>query len=123
MPLIQVDLERELFDSSKDELSKAIHDAQIEVLGAPEDDLFQVYRPHQPGEFVFSPSFGGVDRRQLVLIRITMVHMHPVAIKQRLYQVMTDKLAAVGVRPHDVLICIVENGFEDWFAGVPMKGE
>lgn len=123
MPLIQIDLERELFDSSKEKISKAVHDAQLEVLNAPEDDLFQVYRPHEPGEFVFSPTFGGVDRQHLLLIRITMVHMHPVAAKQRLYSVMTDRLADVGVRPDDVLICIVENGFEDWFAGTAMKGD
>lgn len=123
MPLIQIDLERELFDSSKDKISKAVHDAQLEVLDAPEDDLFQVYRPHEPGEFVFSPTFGGVDRQQLLLIRITMVHMHPVAAKQKLYDAMTGRLADVGVRPDDVMICIVENGFEDWFAGTAMKGE
>ena len=117
MPLIQIDLERELFDAKKEEISKAVHDAQIEVLNAPEDDLFQVYRPHEPGEFVFSPTFGGVDRQHLFLIRITMVHLHPVAAKQRLYEAMTSRLAAVGVRPDDVLICIVENGFEDWWAG------
>ncbi|SDS55876.1 tautomerase family protein [Microlunatus soli] len=123
MPLIQIDLERELFDSSKEEISKAVHDAQLEVLNAPADDLFQVYRPHEPGEFVFSPTFGGVDRQHLLLIRITMVHMHPVAAKQKLYDAMTSRLAEVGVRPDDVLICIVENGFEDWFAGTAMKGE
>jgi len=123
MPLIQVDLERALFESSKAELSRAIHRAQIDAIGAPEDDLFQVYRPHEPGEFVFSPTFGGVDRQHLLLIRITMVHVHPVAAKQRLYATMIERLAEVGVRPDDVLICIVENGFEDWFAGVAMKGE
>ncbi len=117
MPLIQVDLERALFDSLHEELSAAIHNAQIEALGVPADVLFQVFRPHDAGELKFDPRYNDVDRRHLVLIRITMVHMYSPALKQKLYRAIVEGLGQHGVRPEDVLVSVVENGFEDWYAG------
>jgi Tautomerase enzyme len=46
-----------------------------------------------------------------------MVHMYSVATKRKLYQAIVDRLSDHGVRREDVLICVVENGFEDWYAG------
>ncbi len=117
MPLIQVDLDRDLFDSLHEEMSRAVHDAQIDALGVPADDLFQVFRPHDAGELKFDPGYNGVDRRRLVLIRITMVHMYSVASKQKLYRAIVDRLGPYGLRAEDILISVVENGFEDWYAG------
>jgi hypothetical protein len=117
MPLIQVDLERELFDSLHEELSAAIHDAQIDALGIPADDLFQVFRPHDAGELKFDRRYNGVDRQHLLLIRVTMVHMYSVATKQKLFRAIAQRLGQHGVRPEDILISVVENGFEDWYAG------
>ena len=117
MPLIQIDLDRELFDSLGDQLSAAIHKAQIEALDIPSDDLFQVFTPHGPGELRFDPGYNGVDRQRLLLLRITMVHMYPVATKQQLCRAIVERFADAGVRAEDILISIVENGFEDWYAG------
>jgi hypothetical protein len=117
VPLIQIDLDRELFDSHAEQLSAAVHQAQLDALDIPADDLFQVFTPHGPGELRFDPGYNGVDRRRLVLLRITMVHMYPVATKQRLYQAIVKRFEEVGVRAEDVLISVVENGFEDWYAG------
>jgi hypothetical protein len=117
MPLIQVDLDRGLYESSQDAIGKAIHEAQIEALGIPADDRFQVFRPHDPGELRFDPGYNGVDRRSLLLIQVTAVHMYPVAVKRRFFETVVAKLAPLGVRAEDVLISLVENGFEDWYAG------
>jgi hypothetical protein len=117
MPNIQVDLDRALFEEKHEELSAEIHQAQIDVLGVPADDLFQVFRPHGPNELKFSPTYGGVDRQNLVQIRITMVHMYSVATKQKLYHAIVERLGKIGVRSEDILIAVVENGFEDWYAG------
>jgi hypothetical protein len=117
MPLIQVDLDRALYEEKHEELSAAIHQAQIDVLGIPADDKFQVFRPHAEGELKFDPTYNGVDRQSLLLIRITMVHMYPVATKRELYLAIVRGLGAHGVRPEDILISVVENGFEDWYAG------
>jgi hypothetical protein len=117
MPLVQVDLDHQLFDSHHAEISKALHAAQIEALGVPEDDLFQLFTPHGAGELKFDPGYNGVDRQQLVLVRMTMVHMYSVEKKKALFAAVRDKLGGCGVRPEDILVCLVENGFEDWYAG------
>ncbi|GAB3609236.1 MULTISPECIES: tautomerase family protein [Humibacter] len=117
MPLIQVDLARELFDASHDAIGAAIHQAQIEALGIPADDRFQVFRPHGPEELKFDPTYNGVDRRSLLLIHVTAVHMYPVATKQAFFRAVVEKLEPLGIRREDVLICLAENGFEDWWAG------
>jgi hypothetical protein len=117
VPLIQVDLDRDLFESSGERLSSAVHQAQLDALDIPADDLFQVFTPHGPGELRFDPTYNGVDRQRLVLLRITMVHMYSVATKQKLYRAVVERLGEVGVRAEDILISVVENGFEDWYAG------
>ena len=117
MPLIQIDLDREVFDSLGDQLSAAVHKAQLDALDIPSDDLFQVFTPHGPGELRFDPGYNGVDRQRLLLLRITMVHMYPAATKQRLYRAIVERFADAGVRAEDILISVVENGFEDWYAG------
>ncbi|WP_394552805.1 tautomerase family protein [Agromyces sp. MMS24-JH15] len=119
MPLIQVDLERSLYDAEHERISAAIHQAQIDALGIPANDLFQVFRPHDPGELKFDPTFGDVDRRSLVVIRIVMVHLYSVATKQSLYRAVVEQLGAIGIRAEDVLIGVSENAFEDWYAGRP----
>jgi Tautomerase enzyme len=117
VPLIQIDLDRELFDSLGDKLSDAVHQAQIDALDIPADDMFQVFTPHDPGELRFDPGYNGVDRQRLLLLRITMVHMYPVATKQRLFRTIVERFADAGVRAEDILISVSENGYEDWYAG------
>jgi hypothetical protein len=117
VPLIQIDLDRQLYDSLGDKLSDAVHKAQLDALDIPSDDLFQVFTPHDPGELRFDSSYNGVDRQRLLLLRITMVHMYPVATKQRLFRTIVERFADAGVRAEDILISVVENGYEDWYAG------
>lgn len=52
-----------------------------------------------------------------MLLRITMVHMYPAETKQRLYRAIVEQFADAGVRAEDILISVVENGYEDWYAG------
>ena len=117
MPLIQVDLPRELFEASSVQIGEAIHQAQIEALGIPANDRFQVFRPHGPGELAFDPTYNDVERRALLLIQVTAVHMYPVSVKREFFRTVVEKLEPLGIRREDVLICLAENGFEDWWAG------
>jgi hypothetical protein len=117
MPLIQIDLDRGLFEEQGERLGELVHQAQIDALDIPADDRFQVFTPHGAGELRFDPTYGGVDRQHLVLVRITMVHMYSVATKRRLYKAIVERFGEAGIRPEDILIAVVENGFEDWYAG------
>ena len=107
MPLIQIDLDRELFDSLGDKLSDAVHQAQLDALDIPPDDLFQVFTPHGTGELRFDTSYNGVDRQRLLLLRITMVHMYTADTKQRLSRAIVERFGNVGVRAEDILISVV----------------
>jgi Tautomerase enzyme len=122
MPMVQVDLRRDVFDEKGKAISQAIHAGLVEGLDMAEDDLFQVFRPHDDGELVFSPDFGGADRKDLLLLRITMAHMFPVDAKRRMYKALVQHLERAGVRHDDVLVCVVDVGFDDWYAGSPVDG-
>jgi len=117
VPLIQVDLDRGVFDKSHEDIGNAIHDAQIEALGIPADDRFQIFHPHDTGELKFDSGYNGVDRRSLLVIQVIAVHMYPVATKQAFIRAVVQKLEPLGIRPQDVLISLTENGYEDWYAG------
>ena len=43
--------------------------------------------------------------------------MYPVATKQHLFRAIVERFADAGVRAEDILISVVENGYEDWYAG------
>jgi hypothetical protein len=117
VPLIQIDLDRSLYNELHEEIGREIHQAQIDAWNITPTDRFQVFRPHEPGELKFDPTYGGVDRQSLLLIRITMVHKYSVVMKRSLYKHIVERLSALGIRPEDIQIAILENGFEDWYAG------
>jgi hypothetical protein len=117
MPLVQVDLDRSLAERVGPQISEGIHQALIDGLGMDPADRFQIFHPHGPGELVFDAGYNGVDRRQLVCIRIQMVHMYPVDTKYAMFDAIVNRLGDVGIRSEDILISVVENGFEDWYAG------
>ncbi|GII57653.1 putative tautomerase YolI [Planotetraspora thailandica] len=117
MPLVQIDLERSLAERLGPQISDGIHQALVDGLGMDPTDKFQIFRTHEPGEIVFDPGYNGVERRQLVSIQILMVHMYDVTTKYAMFDQIAKQLEEIGIRPDDLLISIVENGFEDWFAG------
>lgn len=117
MPLIEVHLARSTFIDHGPAMGDAIHAAQIEALDIPADDRFQIFSPHDDGELVFDPGYNDVDRQALIVIRVTAVHMYSVAKKKEFFSAVVRNFTPLGIRPQDVLISLVENGFEDWFAG------
>ena len=120
MPLIQVDIDRAVLEEKRQQLSEAIHQALVdtESMGIPEDDKFQVFRPRDAGELQFDPTYNSVDRQSLVLIQVLMVHRYPASAKREMFLNLTKQLVAIGIRPEDLLISIMENQYEDWLPGM-----
>jgi hypothetical protein len=116
MPLVRIDLERSLL-AKRSEISDAIQQSFVEALGVVENDRFQVFQPRDAADLVADPTYNEVERRSLVLLQITAVHMYSPAQKRRLFEELARRLEPLGVRHEDLLICLVENGFEDWYAG------
>ncbi|MDR3070171.1 MAG: tautomerase family protein [Propionibacteriaceae bacterium] len=115
MPFIQIDLERKVYEEKGKALSQGIHQALIEALDMPVDDYFQVFRPHEEGELVYRRTIGGKTRETLIFVRITMVHMFDVKTKKAMYAAILEKWGALGIAKSDINICVVENGYEDWY--------
>ena len=74
MPFVRIDALRA--DQAKlDGLGRAVHDALVEAIGIPADDLFQVLTSHDgtTGMFRYDPDYLGVHRDDgIVYIDITM---------------------------------------------------
>jgi tautomerase-like protein len=117
MPLVQIDLPRPLFEELGPKISAEVHQSFIDALDVPADDKFQIFRPRDEGELIFDPTYGGVDRRSLIVIQILMVHRYPVDLKRELYKEMVTRLGKLGIRTQDIQIAVTENGYEDWYAG------
>ena len=117
MPLVQVDLPRALYDQKADAISTELQAAFVEAAGVPPDDKFQIFRPREANEIRFDQHYNKVDRRDLMIIQVLMVHHYPVDQKRALYRNMVDRLVKIGIRKDDILIAVTENGYEDWFAG------
>ena len=99
MPLVQIDLDRALFSAKGQQISTEIHLAQVEIeeLAIPLEDKFQIFRPHDEGEIIGDPGYNGVDRRQMIVIRMLMVNRYPVALKNRLFRNIARRLASIGI--------------------------
>ena len=117
MPLVQIDMPRPVFEAHGKEMSVEIQQAFIEALDVNPADKFQIFRPHEQGEVVFDPTYGDVDRQNLILIQILMVHRYSVELKRKLYRALVMRLEGLGIRREDIVIAVAENGFEDWYAG------
>ncbi len=117
MPLVQVDLPRALFEQRAGEIGLELQAAFTDATSVPLNDRFQIFRPRDEGEIVFDPAYGGVDRRNLMIIQVLMVHQYPVDQKRNLYRAMVNRLVKLGIRREDIFIALYENGFEDWYAG------
>lgn len=117
MPLIQVDLKRSVFEEKGKEISNAIHNSLVVGLGMDTSDLFQVFRPHDEEEIIFSRTYDNRDRQDLIIIRITMVNMFSLDQKKKTYKELTKMLVDIGIRRDDILVCVVENIADNWSLG------
>lgn len=118
MPLIQVDLNKSLFKEKGKVISQAIHKSLVVGLGIEETDVFHIFRPHDEGEIIFSKTYANRDRHDLIVVRITMVNMFSFEQKKKMYQEITRRFMAIGIRRDDILVCVLENnGHESWSLG------
>jgi phenylpyruvate tautomerase PptA (4-oxalocrotonate tautomerase family) len=120
MPFVRIDTLRA--DHAKlDALGRAVHEALIDAIGIPADDLFQVLTSHDgaTGGFRYDPGYLGVHRDDgLVLVDITMRSGRTSEQKQVLYRRIAELASShAGTEPRNIFVTIHENDLPDWSFG------
>ena len=115
MPLVRIDMHADMAHRRR-ELSEAIHEGLVEGLPMPKDDLFQIFRLHEPGDLIYTASFSTAERSDIIFIQILLADIYEANDKQRMYERVVGNIAALGVKPDNVLIAVTENSGPDWCA-------
>jgi phenylpyruvate tautomerase PptA (4-oxalocrotonate tautomerase family) len=118
MPLVRIDLRRGKDATYRAAIGRVVYEALLGV-GVPEKDRFQVITEHDGTGLQYDPDYLGITRTDdLVIVQITWNAGRTVDQKKALYAAIADGLnAAVGLRPEDVFINLVEVPKENWSFG------
>jgi phenylpyruvate tautomerase PptA (4-oxalocrotonate tautomerase family) len=119
MPLVRISLRQGTSPEYRKALGDGVHRAMVETLAVSADDRFQVISEHPPEGIVYDPQYLGVQRSEhVVFVQISLSTGRKPHQKRLLYKRMAEILASSpGVRPQDLLINLVEVGWENWSFG------
>jgi phenylpyruvate tautomerase PptA (4-oxalocrotonate tautomerase family) len=119
MPLVRIDMRNGRDRDYRRAVADAVHEALVETVNVPREDRFQVITEHEPDNLIVDPRYLGIERSEAALtVQISLRRGRTMEMKKALYRSIVARLeAGAGVRPQDVLICLVENGAEDWSFG------
>jgi phenylpyruvate tautomerase PptA (4-oxalocrotonate tautomerase family) len=119
MPFIRTLVPRGTDSARKKAIAMGIHQALIDAIGMPKDELFNAVAEYGADEFFYDRSFNGIARSDnLVAVEITMRRGRSDAMKRDLYARIAANLERdAQVRPRDVFIFTHENDYSDWSVG------
>lgn len=119
MPFIRTSVHHGTSAVDRAAIVQGIHQALIEAIGMPQDELFNIVSSYQSEDFFFSKTFNGYARSDRpVVIEITMRRGRSDAMKKELYRLIAQKLhTQAQVEPSDVFIFVHENDYSDWSVG------
>ncbi|WP_076592113.1 tautomerase family protein [Herminiimonas arsenitoxidans] len=119
MPFIRSAVKRGTTPKQKQAIVDGIHQALVESIGMPTDELFNLVSEYEPENFFYDRRFNGISRSDsLVVIEITMRRGRSDAMKKALYANIATNLEKLGgISPKDVFIFTHENDYSDWSVG------
>jgi len=119
MPLVRIALRAGKPSEHVRAIVDGIYAAMRADFAVPEDDRFMLVSQHADDEFVYDPSYLGIERSaDLVIIQITANNTRTLAQKQAFYRQVAQNLSQnPGLRPEDVFISLVEVPKENWSFG------
>ena len=119
MPLVRISLVKGKPEAYRRKVGDAVHRALVEAAGVPPLDRFQLITEHEPGDLVYDSNYLGIARTSdLVIVQITLSAGRTLEQKRALYRRIAANLtAAVGLRPQDAWINLVEVAKENWSFG------
>jgi hypothetical protein len=115
VPQVRVDLHSTLRPKLP-ELSAAIHKGLVEGLGMTPDDLFQIFRVHEPGELFYTLTFPDAERDDIVYIEILASRGYSDEQKAAGMRAVAEEVARTGIKIDDLLLVVTETGSSDWYA-------
>ena len=118
MPLARIDLRKGKDAAYRQNVGRVVYEAMVAV-GVPEKDRFQIIGEHDESNFVFDPTYLGIERtKDLIIIQVTWNDGRTLDQKKLFYKAIVDGLVrAVGIRSEDVFINLVEVRKENWSFG------
>lgn len=117
MPFVRITLSADRSQPLRDAIAEGVHNAMISAIGIPKGDRFQVVDAQPNTALHFDPEYLDVDRRDPVLVEITLAKGRSQDKKQAIYREIAANLADAGVRPEDVMVILHETSREDWSFG------
>jgi phenylpyruvate tautomerase PptA (4-oxalocrotonate tautomerase family) len=119
MPLVRIDLLRGKSAEFRRAVGDVVYEAMLETIKVPQKDRFQVISEHSPENFIYDPSYAGIERSDgCIFIQVTLSVGRTVEAKQSFYRRIADELhRRLGVRREDVFINLVEVVRENWSFG------
>lgn len=122
MPLVRITLSTDRPEPMRTAIAEGVGSALVSAIGVPPDDRFQIVDALPSTAFHVDRHFLDGDRRDPVVVEITLTRGRTRDTKLALYRAIVANLSDVGVRPDDVLIMLQESDREDWsFGGGKMQ--
>jgi 4-oxalocrotonate tautomerase len=109
MPLARIDLTKGKPPSYRRTIGDVVYKAMVEILKAPENDRFQVINEHDADNFVYDPTFFGIERSaDVVFVQLTLAEGRTLEQKRGFYKQVVDELnQRLKLRRDDVFISLV----------------
>lgn len=118
MPLARIDLRKGKTAAYRQQVGQVVYDAMLSI-GVPKDDRFQIIQEHEQDGLIYDPGYLGIARTDdFICIQVTWNEGRTLEQKKAFYSAIAHGLHdAVGVRPEDVFINLVEVKRENWSFG------
>ena len=119
MPFVRTVVRQGTSREMKQSIVEVIHEALVDAIGMPTDELFNLVTEYEPENFHYDRRFNGVARSDfLVVIEITMRRGRSDSMKKALYAGIANNLQLrASVSPSDIFIFMHENDYSDWSVG------
>jgi 4-oxalocrotonate tautomerase len=120
MPLVRIDVNKDVTVELIHVISEAIYDAMIGPAKVPEHDRYQIVTRHTADELIYPTEgyLGLTYSCALIYIQVTWVSGRSTEQKKQFYQQVATDIATKGkVRKEDIFINLVESSPEDWSFG------
>src|SRR5260370_36604286 len=115
MPLARFDLIKGKTSNYRRTIGDGVYKAMVDILKAPENDRFQVINEHDADNFVYDPTFFGIERSSdVVFVQLTLAEGRTLEQKRGFYKQVVDELnQRLKLRRDDVFISLVGTGRGD----------